>query len=160
MANRKGLSASVALGTLLIPLSAFAASVLVKDAAPVESSTSVASTVVEPQTDTVFAPQTASAADLEAACGEEGLRLVGAEADRSISDIQQAALDALREICVQQGMPLPGKPIPDPITQTVVVASGASAPAVSQSSPSDERELEHEEEHEDEEPEHEGEDDD
>jgi hypothetical protein len=71
---------------------------------------------------TEFAPQTATAADLEAACGELGVGMVAAEADGSITDIQQAALDALREICAQQGMPLPGKPAPPPVTQTVVLA--------------------------------------
>ncbi|HLF61988.1 MAG TPA: hypothetical protein VI980_12510 [Acidimicrobiia bacterium] len=165
MADRKGLSASVALGTLLIPLSAFAATVLVKDTPPVESSTSVSTTVVEPVTEAVFAPQTATVADLAAACGEQGLRLVEAEAGESISDIQQAALDALREICAQQGMPLPGKPIPEPITQTVVVSNAQSAPAGSPASPGEESEVKPEEEHEEEdqhevEDKHEAEDDD
>lgn len=143
MANNKKLSASVALGTLLIPLSAFAASVMVKDAPPVESTTSVTSSV-PPPAETVFASQVATAADLQAACGVEGLGLVEAEAKLSITAIQQAALDALREICAQEGTPLPGKPAPEPITQTVVVANASSSPSVSQGS--SEHEVEHEEE--------------
>lgn len=148
MADRKKLPISVALGTLLIPVSAFAASVLVKDAAPVESTTSVTAPAVT-QAGTGFATQTATAADLRAACGVEGLRLVDAEANLSITGLQQAALDALREICVQEGMPLPGKPAPEPVTETVIVANGASSSATQGSS-----EVEHEEH------EHEGEDDD
>ncbi len=144
MADRKKLPLSVALGTLLIPVSAFAASALVKDAPVVESPTTVATTA-QAQTEAVFAPQTVSAADLTAACGVEGLKLVESEAQQSITAIQQAALDALREICVQEGMPLPGKPVPEPVTQTVVVANAAaSAPSVSQGS--SEHEAEHEEE--------------
>jgi hypothetical protein len=55
---------------------------------------------------------------------------VAAEAGGSIGDIAQGALDALREICAQQGMPLPGKPVPPPITQTVVLADNGPAPTV------------------------------
>jgi hypothetical protein len=47
--------------------------------------------------------------------------LVAAEADGTITVVQQAALDALRPICEQQGMALPGKAEPDPIFETVVV---------------------------------------
>lgn len=144
--RRQGLSASVALGTLLIPLSAFAASMMVRNDAPVEPPTSVSSTVVDSPIEAVFDTQTATAADLVAACGEAGLRLVDTEADGSITGIQQAALDALREICSEQGMPLPGKPIPEPIVQTVVVANAASAPPLSQSASGDESGYEHEEE--------------
>jgi hypothetical protein len=158
MASNKKLSVSVALGTLLIPLSAFAASVLVKDAPPVETTTSVAAQVVAEAT-TDFANQTATAADLQAACGVEGLQLVAAEANSSMSAIQQAALDALREVCAQEGLPLPGKPTPEPVTQTVVVASSASSPSVSQGSSYSESESEHEQD-EHEEHEHEEEDDD
>jgi hypothetical protein len=156
MADNKKLTASIALGTLLIPLSAFAASVLIKDVPPVESTTSVTAPAV-PQPTAGFATQTATAADLLAACGVEGLRLVQAEAEQSISSIQQAALDALREICVQEGMPLPGKPAPEPVTQTVVV-NAAPSTTVSQSSSDDQSRVEHEEEHEEHEHEEEGED--
>jgi hypothetical protein len=148
MADNKKLTTSIALGTLLIPLSAFAASVLVKDAPPVESTISVTSPAV-PVAATGFATQTASAADLQAACGVEGLRLVQAETDQSISSIQQAALDALREICAQEGMPLPGKPAPEPVTQTVVV-NAAPSNSISQAPSNGQSETEHEEEHEEE----------
>jgi hypothetical protein len=125
MAERKGLSVSVALGTLLIPLTAFAASVMVGDGMATDPETPVSSTVVATQVAPVSEGQTATAADLIAACGQAGLDLVAGEANGSITGLQQAALDALREICAQEGLPLPGKPVPEPIVQTVVNASPA-----------------------------------
>jgi len=148
VADRKGLSASVALGTLLIPLTAFAASVMVGDGTAADPATTVTSTIVETKVGPVFTSQTATAADLVAACGEAGLDLVDSEAEGSITDIQQAALDALREICAQQGMPLPGKPVPEPIVETVV-ANAASGPSVSPPLFETEREYEAENEDED-----------
>ncbi|HSK07617.1 MAG TPA: hypothetical protein VK990_08875, partial [Acidimicrobiia bacterium] len=117
------------LGLLLIPLSAYAASVLVIDRAQTEPGTPppAASPFSTSVTTTDFAIETATAADLAAACGETGMGMVAAEMDGSISDIQQAALDALREICAEQGMPLPGKPAPEPHTQTVVLADSQPA---------------------------------
>jgi hypothetical protein len=153
--RKRGISASVILGTVLVPLSAFAASVLISNGSGVEAVAT--STTAPPVSDTVFAAQTATPSDLEAACGEAGLILVEAESDGSATEVQQAALDALREICDQQGTPLPGKPAPDPITQTVVVSRTSSAPAPTvqpspvtdeggQSEFEDEGEAEHEEE--------------
>ena len=150
MADRKGLSVSVALGTLLIPLTAFAASALVGDGMAAEPVTTVGSAVFATQADPGSDGQAATAADLVAACGQAGLDLVDGEANGSITELQQSALDALREICAQQGMPLPGKPVPEPIVQTVVSAS--SAPPVTQGSFEDESEHE---EHEDDDDEHE-----
>jgi hypothetical protein len=121
---------SVLVGLVLVPLSAYAASILVSDRMPAESEASIPAPVATPVTVTDFAAQTASAADLEAACGDAGLGMVAAEADGSIGDVEQAALDALREICAEQGMPLPGKPAPPPLTQTVVLADNGPAPAV------------------------------
>jgi hypothetical protein len=113
---------------VLVPLSAYAASILVSDRIPVEPEATIPAPVATPVTVTDFAAQTASAANLEAACGDAGLGMVAAETDGSIGDIEQAALDALREICAQQGMPLPRKPVPPPITQTVVLADNGPVP--------------------------------
>jgi hypothetical protein len=116
------------LGLLLVPLSAYAASILIGDRAqtepeaPAPAPASAPAPLSTAMTTTDFATQTATAADLGAACGETGMGMVAAEMEGSITDIQQAALDALREICAEQGMPLPGKPAPEPLTQTVVLA--------------------------------------
>jgi hypothetical protein len=117
------------LGLLLVPLSAYAASVLISDRAqsgpeaPAPATASLPASV--PATD--FAIETATAADLAAACGETGMGMVAAEMEGSISAIQQAALDALREICAEQGIPLPGKPAPEPLTQTVILADSPAS---------------------------------
>ena len=54
---------------------------------------------------------TIDAADLVRACGVEGWYLVELEADGSIDATQQAALDAVRPICDDAGLPLPAAPI-------------------------------------------------
>jgi len=128
---KRSVSTSMVLGLLLVPLSAYAASVLIGDRPQTEleapAPASAPASLSTPVTATDFAIQTATAADLAAACGETGMGLVAAETEGSISDVQQAALDALREICAEQGMPLPGKPAPEPLTQTVVLADSQPA---------------------------------
>ena len=124
---KRSVSVSLLIGLVLVPLSAYAATVLVSNRTPAEPEASIPAPVAAPANVTDFAAQTASAADLEAACGDAGLGMVAAEADGSIGDIEQAALDALREICAQQGMPLPGKPVSPPSTPTVVLADNGPA---------------------------------
>jgi len=131
---KRSVTTSMVLGLLLVPLSAFAASVLIGDRAQTEpeAPAPASAPLTTPVTATDFAIETATVADLTAACGETGMGMVAAEMDGSISDIQQAALDALREICVEQGMPLPGKPAPEPLTQTVVLAESRPASSADQ----------------------------
>jgi hypothetical protein len=58
---------------------------------------------------------------------------VAAEAAGTISAIQQAALDALRGICAEQGMPLPAPPNPQSAGTVVTQpASEPPAPAIEQ----------------------------
>jgi hypothetical protein len=92
--SKKSVSLSVMLGTLLVPLSAYAASSLVETSGVAESVTAPETPVVVSAANT--APSTGT--DLETACGEAGL-----------------ALDALRGICAEQGMPLPAPPAPQPV---------------------------------------------
>jgi hypothetical protein len=118
---KRSVSASVAIGLMLVPLSAFAASVLVDRA-----------TGAEPVEDVVEAPAAApmesavpaatTSNDLVTACGDAGPDMVAMEAEGTISAIQQAALDALRPICADHGLALPGKPAPPPVVETVVLA--------------------------------------
>ena len=124
---------SAILGLALIPLAAVVAVALVSDANP------EAAVAAEPSVEVQALPEVqqvvfgavgqATPEDLAAACGPAGLDLVAREADRTISPLQQAALDALRPICEGQGTPLPDKPEPDPITRTVTVRTATSAPA-------------------------------
>jgi len=124
--SKKGASLSVMLGTLLVPLSAFAASTLVDSSGPDESATSTESSLPASATAVTIDP---TAADLETACGEAGLAMVAAETAGAISDLQQAALDALRGICAEQGMPLQASQAPQP---DVTAPTQPSAPSSGQ----------------------------
>jgi len=133
---------SLILGLLLIPLSAVAAAALISsDAAP--ESASVEAVVVDtvPETtvtttkpevvETVFVTEapTATAADLETACGSDGIDLVEREAAGTITALEQAALDALRQICADEGLELPGPPAPPAVVRTVTVVDPAPSPS-------------------------------
>lgn len=132
----KTLSASVIIGTLLVPVSAAAAFWLTDPGSGDDSATAA----TERTTTTVVSPETTHATtvalsedalrrgDLEQACGPAGMKLVALEEDGSITDVQQAALDALRDICEQEELPLPGRSQPEPIVQTVVVTETAPSP--------------------------------
>jgi hypothetical protein len=151
---RRTVSLSVVAGTILVPLSAVAALLLTgspsSDAAAVSTTSSVAS-AVSPQDATETTK--GRGGDLKAACGPEGMGLVALEQSGTITTVQQAALDALREICEQEGMPLPDRPAPEPVTETVLVAddSSGSSTAPLSTVPSFENDDDHEddEDHED-----------
>jgi hypothetical protein len=154
---KRGLTLSMIVGTLLVPLTALAAIWLADPETAEEIPTP--SVVDLTSVSTATSPSTTAetrdiAADLEAACGPEGLQLVSLEDSRAITDVQQAALDALREVCLQQGTPLPPKPAPEPTVQTVVVPATATASPAPSSTPTsyddDHDDDEHEDEHDDE----------
>jgi len=127
-------STSLIIGLLLVPLSAVAAVALVTpDTSAAAETAAVAETTLPESTTTstlsvepTVAPEIASADDLAAACGDQGMSLVAKEADASISPLEQAALDSLRAICETEGMALPGKPAPEAIVQTMTVAAPAT----------------------------------
>jgi hypothetical protein len=160
---KNNLSLSMILGTLLVPVSAVAAIWLTDPGQPAQAETVLSTTTTAaPAASTAaqvsFTDSGATEADLRAACGYVGMTLVDAERDGSISDVQQAALDALRDICDEQGLSLPAPPTPDEQVQTVVVQADSSAGASAASSSgtstvsnsSSQHESEHESEHEDE----------
>ncbi len=119
---KRSVALSVILGTLLVPLSAYAASALF-DAENVAGSAIAADSSPTAET-AVISPPTV-AADLGTACGEAGLAMVATETAGTISELQQAALDALRGICAEHGIPLPA-PEPEPV---VASAPQPSPPA-------------------------------
>jgi hypothetical protein len=119
---QKRLVLSLATGALLVPLSAFGASSL------------LSASTEEPQPAPVISTTTTVGqvprADLGVACAEEGMQLVAAEAGGSITEVQRAALDALRDICAAAGMPMPGpamEAVPTPTTLSPTVPAGAVA---------------------------------
>lgn len=129
---KKTLSLSVILGTLLVPLSAVAALVLTDTADTVgESGSETTTSISVPTTQPRAAVETNSLDDdLAEACGPAGMELVNLEKQGSLTDIQQAALDALREVCDQEAMPLPAGPTPEPIVETVFVSDGPDATTI------------------------------
>lgn len=141
---------SLILGLLLIPLSAVAATALMSNDGETDGDDVGAIVVEVPETtvatteaavaETVFVtePPTATRADLEAACGPEGLELVEREAEGTITDLEQAALDALRQICAGEGLEVPGPPAPPPVVRTVKVVDSSSATPTGDTLPDDE----------------------
>lgn len=130
---------SLVVGLLLIPLSAVAAYAIVSgtgsDDGEVAASTSttaagVSTTMAQEATVTVE-PVSASAADLAQACGPDGLWLVQQEAAGSLTEVQQASLDALRRICDEAGAPLPGPPAPPPVVRTVTRVDASATTSTS-----------------------------
>lgn len=125
----KSLSFSIIVGTLLVPLAAGAA-IWLTDPGRGGEETSAPTTTAAPAEMATMKPTTASsidvAADLKQACGAEGNQLVALEESESITDVQQAALDALREVCEQERIPLPSKALANPIVQTVVVRAATN----------------------------------
>lgn len=139
---KKSLSVSMIAGIMLVPLTAVAALWLTgqeKSAAETPESTTTTSvplvTVANPTSpDTTIDLER----DLLMACGPDGMELVALEESGKITDVQQAALDALREVCDQEGLALPEKPVPDPIVQKVVIpAATATTVAAATSTTSD-----------------------
>ena len=122
---------SLILGMLLVPLSAVAAAAVISngdDAANGPTATTMAAAEVSSTTaaetvEAVFVTDAPSFTreDLEAACGEQGWELVEREAEGTINELEQAALDSLRQICAEEGLELPGPPAPPPVVRTVSV---------------------------------------
>ena len=137
---------SLIAGLLLIPISAVAAVALISQEEDPTATQDVTIGVTSPMpeaaievvTTTIAAPAvsetmvvtespTATSADVAIACGDEGMQLVEREADGSIDELGQAALDALRQICEEEGIPLPGPPEPAPVVRTVTVVAPSTS---------------------------------
>ena len=123
-------------GVFSVPALVFAASGFFathSDAPAAQAQTPAVAAPFLPAPTTSAAPTTTvapspTAADVVRACGEDGLSLVAAETDGSISELEQAALDALRPICEAEGLPLPGAAAPEPVTvvETVLLPPATS----------------------------------
>jgi len=99
-------------------------------AAPATAVAAPSTTAALAATTTTVSPE----ADLAAACGAEGAALVAAEDAGTLSDLQQAALDALRPICATAGFNLDGASSPDPVLVSAP-ASTTTPPAVTSTVP-------------------------
>lgn len=129
-ATKGSLSISMIIGLLVVPLTAAAVIWLTGSSEEAEAATATTS----PPSDADATLETTVVqdvnADLQVACGAEGMQLVSLEEQGTINDVQQAALDALRGLCEQEGLALPAPPVEEPVVQTVVqsVAPAAAAP--------------------------------
>ncbi|MFQ5555445.1 MAG: hypothetical protein ACE5GC_08770 [Acidimicrobiia bacterium] len=132
--KRPGLAIVASL--VLVPASAIAAVALASSpiAEPLAEATIAAAPSVaaiertQPTASTISYvqdPVTALPSDLETACTTDAATLVEAELSETISPLQIAALDALRLICAEEGLDLPGPPAPPPIVRTVRVTAAA-----------------------------------
>lgn len=126
-----------AAGLLLVPAAAVAsARMLTEPEEPATVEVASAAPRVAPDGTTVADP-------LATACGAEAQQLLADERDGALDPVAQAALDALRPICDQAGLPLPP-------------ATGAETPAsprvvhVTATGTDDDPEHDDEDEHEDE----------
>ncbi len=140
---------SLGVGLLLIPLSAAAGFAIVNGIAtqPEEPNTTLALEVpTTSATEVVVEPVAAGADDLIRACGADGMSLIDAENAGLLTDVQQAALDALRQICDEAGMALPGPAAPPPVVKTVVQASDGSSTSAGQSGGNDDDSDDHDSE--------------
>jgi hypothetical protein len=148
-------TASVVAGLILVPAAAAAAVFVVGHDLPAEAQVELAAPAESPPESAavtgdsyVIDPVTASAADLAAACGADGMHLVSLESEQLITQVQQAALDALRQLCAESGMALPAPPAPPPIVQTVTKTT--ETPEVDDTDEADDDSHEDDDEYEDE----------
>lgn len=121
--KRKGFLAALIIGLLAGPVLALGATRLLgaapAAAAPATTAAISSSTTAAP------APPATPGPDLAAACTVEGAELVRREAAGTLSDLQQAALDALRPICAEEGLAL----APAFVAKAEVSAAAPAAPA-------------------------------
>jgi len=149
--KRKGFLVALAIGLVSAPALALVASGLLggqaKAGEPVATTAAVA---VETSALNAVSTTTGgdiAAADLEAACTTEGAGLVAREAAGVLSDLQQAALDALRPICESEGFSLEATPaaaIAAPLATTSAPAVTTTTPIAQFDDDGDEGEYEYE----------------
>lgn len=140
--STKQFSTSFLVGLLALPLAAAGATALVASQSPTVDELAAASgppPAFAPAAEVAVTeatvsgpaevPSAGSDEDLARACGPAGLDLVEREATNELTDLEQAALDALRAVCETEGLPLPGPPTPAPVVKTVTVAQSGPASA-------------------------------
>lgn len=168
---------AIIVGALLVPASAFAAVSFAQPSNSEPDSVATATTAdawtaaadaalaaTDEQVAVIADPVGASDDDLYRACTVDGPALVAAEFSGTITPLQSAALDALRQVCADEDMPLVGPPPEPPIVKTVTLQEGnlQQDPSVASDSQGstgyyddddkyehEDDEYEHEEEHED-----------
>ena len=132
------LTASIIAGLVLVPVSAIAAVALVGamgEAPAAETFDATATSSATTTTMVVEAVEASTDDDLDEdatrqACTIDAELLIERELDGSITDLEAAALDALRQICEDADMPIAGPPVPAPIVRTVTVSENQTTTTV------------------------------
>lgn len=133
MSKGKSFGTSFVAGVVLLPAAAILSVALIGQAAPEEpveaalvADTTVAAVVVQAE-----APASPFLSDLDiwTACVPDAAGLIEKETAGTITPVEDAALDALRAICAEEGIPLDGPPPPPPVSRTVYVNGPSAAPA-------------------------------
>lgn len=147
-AAKTSLPVSLLIGALVVPLSAIAS---VAIANLVGSSAAGSSPVPAPTSIAIDAPVAPSLSeDLAVACGPAGEELAASDRDGTATQIQKAALDALRPLCEALGVPIPG--VGDDIGATSIQsATAVPVSNLQSSSPPDIDRGDEDDEHEDDE---------
>jgi hypothetical protein len=122
---------SVIAGLLLVPLTAVAAVAIVTTTSQPPSvmasdETTTSTTLVASTTTSTIDAFADRAETLRAACEEGATKLLDKEREGSLSDVQTAALDALREVCAANDMAIAGPDAPASVVRVVT----SPAPAV------------------------------
>ena len=136
----RSLTGAVIAGALMVPVTAVAAVALVQavstpavgsdtEFAVSTTVTSIASTTTT--TESVLDVVADDPASIEEACTDGAEALLAKEADATLSDIETAALAALREICEEHDMAIPG-----PVATEVVRVVTVPAPTPTTTAPS------------------------
>ncbi len=120
---------SVLAGLLLVPASAFAAVAIVgatsgepsEDVLEATTTTALVVVVAEEAATTTGAPDEAKF--ISVACTEGAEELIEKEMAGTLGDLEAAALDALRQICEDNGVPIIGPPQPEPIIEIVTLVA-------------------------------------
>ena len=126
--KRKGFLVALVIGLVSAPALALVASGLLGGQAVADEPVTTTAAATAPATIPPATTTTAPPADLETACTVEGWALAAGEAAGRLSDLQQAALDALRPICEAEGLPLKAAPAAQAAAPPAPAAA-ATAPA-------------------------------
>ena len=141
-ARRAGLAIAVVIGLLTGPALAVGATRVFQRSGssgagePVSTSTTSGTSTTSAVEPAVAVDGSGTPSDMELACGPQGRSLITREANGTITGIEQAALDSLRPICKEAGMPLVGLAAievpglgPDSTTSMAVASSAATVPS-------------------------------
>ena len=136
MAEGSKFSGSMLAGLILLPVSAVVAvaltGILTSPPAPDLPEAGGVTAAASPTVAALAPAVGLTEDDIWQACVPDAAVLLGKESEGSISAIEDAALDALRSVCAQEGFAVDGPATPAPITETVVVQSqpvAAAAPS-------------------------------